>query len=116
MSTSPVLLPKVRSDALTASARGQPCALRLPGVCCFDPATTVLAHLPSPGKGVATKSSDLHACFACHRCHDVLDRRLWMKHGLTDAQVADACLRALAETQARWIEAGLISVRGGRVL
>ena len=28
--TSPVLLPKVRSEALLASARGMPCALRLP--------------------------------------------------------------------------------------
>lgn len=110
MITNPVLLPKVRSKALMASASGQPCSLRLPGVCSHDAATTVLAHLPGNGKSMASKVSDLHAAFACSACHDCIDRHTYEKRGLTAAIVLDAMLRGHGETVARWVGMGLISV------
>ncbi len=37
---------RVVSKKVRDSARGQDCTVRIPGTCNFDPATTVLAHLP----------------------------------------------------------------------
>ena len=46
---------RVISQKLRDSARGQDCTLRLPGICNFDSATTVLAHLPCGQKGMGMK-------------------------------------------------------------
>lgn len=107
--TPVVLLPKVRSDQLMASAMGMPCSLRLPGICNHNPATTVRAHLPGIGKSNASKVSDLHSAYACSACHDAIDRFTWEKRGLTAAMVLDAMLRGLCETQARDVGLGLIT-------
>lgn len=111
-----VLLPKVRSDRLMASAHGQPCSLRLPGVCNHNPATTVGAHLPGIGKGVGTKVSDLHIAYACSACHYAIDGFRWEKAGLTAAIVLEAMLRGHCETQARWVAMGLIEGPDWRIL
>ena len=63
---------------LRKSAKGQPCHIRLDGICNGNPETTVLAHLPD-GSGTGKmggKSSDIHGVFACSACHDVLDNRV----------------------------------------
>lgn len=112
MTTPLSLLPKVRSKAVTDAARGQPCTLRLPGVCNFNEETVVLAHLPSTGKGMGTKSSDIHAVFACSDCHDAMDRGT---HRLDYETILDAMLDALAETQSRLVEAGIITVKGAKL-
>ena len=112
--TNPHMLAKVRSSALTGHARGQPCALRLPGICNHLDATTVFAHLPGIGKGVGSKVSDLHGAFACSSCHDAIDGRAPLRD-LSGAIILDAMLRGLAETQARWVMAGLLVVPGGEV-
>lgn len=104
-------LPKVRSDAIRKAARNQPCALRLPGVCNFNDETTVLAHLPSTAKGMGTKSSDLHGVFACSSCHDAMDRGT---HQMPYEDIQEAMLDALAETQARLVGAGIITVKGAK--
>jgi hypothetical protein len=54
---------KVRSEAIRKSARGQDCALRIPGHCNFDTETTVLAHV---GKniGMSMKCDDTMAVYA----------------------------------------------------
>jgi hypothetical protein len=70
---------RIVSKKLRDSARGQDCALRLPG-CRHNPEYTVLCHLPVGMRGVGMKSPDL--------------------------------LRALAETQMRWVEMGLLVVKG----
>jgi len=80
------------SPKLRASAKGQPCTLRLP--CCnHDQDTTVLAHLRFFGwAGVAEKPDDYLGVFACSACHDAIDgrgRNLWEFEDL---------LRALGET------------------
>jgi hypothetical protein len=73
----------------------------------------VLAHLPGHGKGIGTKESDLHAVYACYLCHNYIDgRRRAGPQVLGDAIVLDAMLRGLSETQARMVEAGLITVKG----
>lgn len=57
-------------------AEGKECQVRIPGVCCGDPATTVLAHLRMAGiTGGGQKAPDLLGAHACAKCHDEVDRR-----------------------------------------
>lgn len=116
MIINPALLPKVRSSLIMASANGQPCSLRLPGICNHNPATTVTAHLPGIGKSMGSKVSDLHTAYACHACHAAIDGFGYERHGLTAAMVLDAMLRGHAETQSRWIGMGLLTVEGMEVI
>lgn len=95
-----------KSTKLRKSAKGQDCTLRMPGTCNFNPETTVLAHLPCGQKGMGIKSPDNMAVFACSSCHDKLDAR----SGVTEIDWRDV-LRALAETQAHWIDSGLITIK-----
>jgi hypothetical protein len=111
-----VLMPKVRSKALTDSAYGMPCAFRLPGVCNHDRATTVWCHLPGIGKSMRSKVSDLHGAYGCSRCHDVIDGRAGDTHGLTPTILLDAMLRAICETQSRLAAIGIIKVKGGTLI
>ena len=67
----------IRSQKIINTARGAACALRLPGICNNDPATTVWAHLNGFGKGMGMKTHDIlgfPACSACHAAFDT-DRR-----------------------------------------
>jgi hypothetical protein len=98
---------RVISQKLRDSARGQDCTLRIPGVCSFDSSTTVLAHLPCGQKGMGIKGPDMIAVFACSACHDRLDWR--MKGGDIDGL---DMLRALAETQLKWLAMGLMTIKG----
>jgi len=99
---------RVVSKKLRDSARGQDCTLRIPGVCSFDPERTVLCHLPVGMKGVGMKSPDIFAVFADDCCHAVIDGR-----AKGDLDYSDL-LRALAETQMRWVAMGLIRIEGAR--
>lgn len=96
---------RAQSKKLRDSARGQECTLRIPGVCNFNPETTVLAHLACGQKGMGLKSPDNMAVFACS-CHDLLDGR---RQGELDQRDV---LRALGETQAIWISQGLMTIKG----
>ena len=116
MIINPALLPKVRAPLIMSSADGQPCSLRLPGICNHNNATTVTAHLPGIGKSMGSKVSDLHTAFSCSACHDAIDRFTWEKHGLTAAMVLDAMLRGHAETQARLVAMGIIVVPGAEII
>ncbi len=65
-----------RVSKLTALCKGQPCYVRLPGVCNGNPETTVPAHIRLIGiSGGGIKAPDIFACPACHACHDAIDRR-----------------------------------------
>lgn len=101
---------RVVSKKLRDSARGQDCTVRIPGVCNFNPETTVLAHLPSGSKGVGMKGPDNIAVFACSCCHDILDRR----RNDIDLDWRDI-LRALQETQSIWIMLGLLKIIDVRI-
>lgn len=97
---------KIVSKKLRNSARGESCSLRLPGVCNHNPETTVLAHVPCGQRGIGLKGPDLVAVFACSACHDALDGR--SRHEVDGWDV----IRALAETQVRWVQMGLVEVAG----
>lgn len=97
---------RVTSKKLRASANGQDCSVRTPGVCNFDPSTTVLAHLPCGQKGMGMKGFDTVAVYACCACHDVLDGRA---AGDIDWQDMP---RAIAETHEALIRAGILTVKG----
>lgn len=62
---------------LRDAARGQDCQVRIPGICNFNPETTVLAHYRtiSGGAGVGLKPMDLIGAHACSSCHDAIDGR-----------------------------------------
>ncbi len=95
------------SDAIRRFAKGQTCTLRLP--CCNGQTdTTVLAHLRLFGAGgMGGKPSDMRAVMACSDCHDALDRRNASTAGLWGFEDV---LRALMETHARLLAAGLITM------
>lgn len=97
---------RVESKPYRDAARGQDCTLRLPGVCNHNPETVVLCHLPCGMKGTAMKSPDNMAIDACSACHAVLDG--------ADRWTIEArdYLRALAETQMRRLEAGIMTIKG----
>lgn len=61
-------------DKLTKLARGKECFVRLPGICNFDSATTVLAHFRMIGiSGMSMKPNSLLGAWACSECHRAVD-------------------------------------------
>jgi hypothetical protein len=84
---------------LRAYARGKECRVRLPGICNFNPETTVLAHVRIVGiSGMGIKAPDAlgaHCCSACHAACDTDDR-----HELD-------FLRGVVRTQAYLIKQGV---------
>lgn len=92
-------------QALRNSARGEECQLRIPGVCSYDPAETVLAHLYPAGRSMGQKSPDWCATFACAHCHAAIDQ-----HKLPHMQELEFAFRGMARTWQRWIELGLIQL------
>ena len=61
---------------LTDLARGEPCMIRIPGICNHNPETTVAAHYRLAGLcGVGTKPLDILSAHACHECHQAVDQR-----------------------------------------
>ena len=98
-------MPKLRE-----SARGQPCLVRLPGICNHDPATTVLAHYRMVGiSGAGMKAPDLLGAFACSDCHDYVDSRR-ISANLSRDQVKLAHLEGVMRTQAYWITEGYVTL------
>ena len=114
---NPALLPKIRSEALTSSAEGQPCAVRcaslIPGWTCAHPSTVIFAHMPSPNKSMGSKSSDHWGAFACSHCHDLIDLRDKKGADYIAANYPTAMMQRMMmgvwETQSRWIAMGLMT-------
>lgn len=81
---------------ITRLCRGQPCYIRLEGIC-GDPETVVPAHLRLPGiSGLGIKAPPIFVCPACMHCHDAVDRRRF-----TDLD-RDYVLKAHYEGIFRW--------------
>ena len=95
----------VRSEKLTKSAEGQPCTMNVAGVCSYDYATTVLAHVDTEDKGRGIKSSDIAGMYACHKCHEWYDL-----HKGSEEDRLFYSLRAMVRTQHIMIREGLLSV------
>lgn len=89
------------------SARFEECTLRFPGVCNFDPATTVFCHSNriSDGKGMGMKAKI--GAYGCSACHDVLDGRAPRPDWMTYEAMQDLFDAAVKVTQARLEEKGL---------
>lgn len=85
----------LRSKRILRLACGQECTLRLPGVCNFNPETTVACHVGKL-RGMGHKCGDNMVVFACSSCHDEIDRRT---RTYTKNELAIEILRALEETQ-----------------
>ena len=77
--------------------------MQIPGVCCHDPETVVLAHVAGGGMGL--KQEDLFGAFACHTCHDEIDRRT-RKVPAKEARLAH--LEGVMRTQMIWVSEGLV--------
>ena len=61
-------------------AKGKPCMVRLPG-CDGGGETTVLAHYRLAGySGTAKKPPDIMGAWACHWCHEVVDKRRFVQY------------------------------------
>ena len=104
-----------RDDRLRESARGQPCHFRIGGVCCGDPATTVLCHDRRGFLGAGLKPPDWKAAFGCHACHSVMDRRAKMPGGdlISAEDAAYYWARARDATLDYWFKTGLVCVTDG---
>ncbi|QQE90463.1 nuclease domain-containing protein [Azotobacter chroococcum] len=97
---------RIVSKKLRDSARGQECTVRLPGICNWNPETTVLAHLPCGQKGIGLKGFDTVAVYACSSCHDAIDGRSAGEIDWRDM------FRAVAETHQVLIRAGILKIKG----
>lgn len=103
------------TDAITKSARGEDCQIRLPGVCNFNPETTVWAHAngSAAGKGIGMKSESLLGTYACSACHDVVDGRTRVSRSDPAVKLAfweghARSLRILIEKGIlRWVQGGM---------
>lgn len=99
-----VITPLIRSKKLLAAAKGQPCTLRLPGICNSNPETTVSAHIRDQHKGMGQKASDYSIVFACSDCHFALDQ------GHLGDEANWYVVRGLQETWGLLIARGIIIV------
>lgn len=97
-------------SAITESARGEECQIRLWNVCNRNPETVVWAHAngSAAGKGIGMKSPDLLGAYACSACHDAYDRRTTPKH-LTRAEVELAFHQGHQRSLILLAQKGLIS-------
>jgi hypothetical protein len=78
-------------------ARDKPCQVRAPGICNFNPETTVLAHIRRGGvAGVGQKPADIIGVHACSNCHDLIDGRRPHTINDLDGIILDALCRTLA--------------------
>ena len=91
---------------LRTEARGRECQIRIPDVCCHDPDTVVLCHLPN--RALGSKSHNLHGAYGCHTCHSVVDGRAPSEH--TKDTIRLWFLEAVIRTQEILLAEGKISV------
>lgn len=93
----------------TKSAQGQQCQVRIPGVCNFNPETTVLAHLNGGGMGM--KHADIHGAYCCSACHDALDGRTNRhKINMSMGELRLAHLNGVIRTQEIMIKEGILKL------
>lgn len=94
----------MKSAKIRNSARGEDCTIRLDG-CRNNTETTVACHAQGTGmKGIGMKVPDIFIMYGCNHCHDIIDGR---KKGEWDYR---DIVRAMAETQMKLIDKGLLKV------
>jgi hypothetical protein len=95
---------------ITKSANGQRCQIRLPGVC-QDSAGVVWCHAigQAAGKGIGMKVPDLLGAYGCSSCHDIVDRRRFVKH-LTRMEIEHAFYEGVMRSQRILIDDGVVKI------
>jgi len=92
---------------LRKSARGRDCQIRIPGICNFNPETSVLAHYRLAGTcGVGMKPDDRQGAIGCSCCHDAVDGRL--KTGYSNEELRLFHAEGVFRTHQIWIKEGLM--------
>ncbi|MGW8178839.1 MAG: nuclease domain-containing protein [bacterium] len=99
-----------RNKKILAAAKGQPCYLRIPGVCTGGGADTVACHsnLGEDGKGGSQKADDCFISFGCQACHDEYDGRTH-KSGLSSDFLQYFFDRGMKRTWRNLLDRGIIS-------
>ncbi|MFN2095142.1 DUF1364 domain-containing protein [Pantoea agglomerans] len=93
---------------LRKAARGRECTIRIPGVCSFNPETSVLAHYRLSGLcGTGIKPSDLTGAIGCDNCHAAVDGRLKTEYSYEELRLMHA--EGVLRTLDIWEREGLIS-------
>jgi len=88
-------------------ARGRDCMVRLEGVCCFDPSTTVLGHVRMLGiSGLGIKAPDQLGAWICHACHSACDSLQYNGETFEREYVELQFLRGVIRTQAQLLREG----------
>jgi hypothetical protein len=113
--TKPAKVPKLLKSSrpkmtpIRASARGQDCTLRFPGICNRNPETTAWCHSNrlEDGKGMGSKAPDHQGCYGCSDCHAWLDGG-YASAGADRAPVEARFDAARAESQERLRSMGLM--------
>ncbi len=98
---------RIRSKALTNSAKGKACTLRGPWCGSEGGPDAVFCHVRLVGNaGTATKPPDFFGYYGCRWCHRQQEARdgIWF----TDRDV----MRAICETQYLMATEGLLIIRG----
>ena len=94
--------------SLRKQAKYRGCTVRIPGVCNFNSASTVLAHIRLVGvSGIGVKSPDLLGAWCCSSCHDEVDGRTH-KSGMTRDELRLAHYDGMARTIVQLEKEGLI--------
>jgi hypothetical protein len=101
---APKPIRRVRSTAIRSGARDFHCTLRWADDC---NGTAVLCHIrQTKTGGVGLKPSDLAGVLGCPACNSAMDS--------ANRPPAEEVLRAMIESHALMLEAGLITVKGDR--
>lgn len=95
-------LSKIRS-----SAKGKNCQVRIPGVCNYNPETTVAAHMN--GGGMGRKVHDIFSARCCSSCHDAVDGRVAC--AFNQPTLHGFFIDGVLRTQQQLIDEGLILAR-----
>ena len=100
------------TSAITRSAKGEECQVRLPHWCSFDRSTVVWSHAngSAAGKGIGMKASDLIGAYACFACHQAYDRQRKPPH-LTRDEIEVAWWEGHARSLILLEAKGLISTK-----
>lgn len=99
----------IRSNKIRKSAKGESCTVGIVGTCSRNNETVVFAHLPDESHGMGMKASDIVGCFACAKCHDMIDGRT--PPTAEFAEHKDWYMRiALQRTMARLFQIGVLRV------
>lgn len=97
-------MPRKKNKKITDSARGEDCQVRIPGICNFNPETTIAAHMN--GGGIGTKQNDLFIAYCCSDCHSVIDGHTASMY--TQCEVGLWHYEGIFRTQQLLLEKGLI--------